>query len=51
MSPSFMLSRDGGAYGLAIYDGSERVVLWFNGDADLEHELSKVYDYLDALPE
>lgn len=51
MSPSFMLSRDGGAYGLAIYDGSERTVLWFNGDADLEHELSVVYDYIEALPE
>lgn len=51
MSPSFMLSRDGGAYGLAIYDGNERAVMWFNGDADLEHELSVVYDYLEALPE
>lgn len=46
---SFSLSRDGGAHGLALYDQGERVQLWFNGDADLDIELEKVFAYLETL--
>ena len=42
---TFSLSRDGGAYGLALYMDGERVQLWFNGDADLYAELAKVHTY------
>jgi len=48
---SFALTRDKGAHGLKLYDYStgERVQLWFNGDADLDAELSKVYAQLEAV--
>lgn len=46
---SFKLSRDGGAHGLSLYDNGERVDLWFNGDADLDVELEKVYYYLESV--
>jgi len=46
---SFSLSRDGGAHGFSLYGDGERVQLWFNGDADLDAELEKVYAYLDTL--
>lgn len=46
---SFKLSRDGGAHGLSLYDNGERADLWFNGDADLDLELEKVYVYLESV--
>lgn len=46
---SFQLSRDGGAHGLSLYLGGENVRLWFNGDADLDIELEKVFEYLQLL--
>lgn len=46
---TFLTSRDGGAYGLTLYDAGERVQLWFNGDCDLDAELMAVYDHLEAL--
>jgi hypothetical protein len=46
---SFSLSKDGGAHGLSLYDygSGERVRLWFNGDADLDTELEKVWHKLN----
>lgn len=49
MIVSFKLSRDGGAHGLDLYDNGEKVSLWFNGDADLDLELEKVFTYLETL--
>lgn len=49
MIVSFSLSRDQGAHGLALYDNGERVQLWFNGDADLDEELEKVFVYLETV--
>jgi hypothetical protein len=49
MIVSFSHSRDGGAHGLALYDQGERIQLWFNGDADLDTELEKVFEYLESL--
>lgn len=46
---SFSLSRDGGAHGLAFYDRGERTQLWFNGDADLDAELERVFAFLETL--
>jgi len=46
---TFSLSRDGGAHGLQLYSDGERVQIWFNGDADLDLELEKVYAYLETL--
>jgi hypothetical protein len=46
---SFSLSRDGGAHGLSLYTDGERVQLWFNGDADLDVELEKVFEYLESM--
>lgn len=45
MEISFSLSSDGGAHGLKLYDfkSGERATLWFNGDADLDAELEKVF--------
>lgn len=39
---TFLTSRDGGAYGLTLYDNGERVQLWFNGDCDIDAELNSV---------
>lgn len=49
MIVSFSLSRDEGAHGLALYDDGERTQLWFNGDADLDLELEKVFQFLETL--
>jgi hypothetical protein len=49
MIVSFSLSRDGGAHGLALYDQGSRTQLWFNGDADLDMELEKVFAFLETL--
>jgi hypothetical protein len=46
---SFKLSRDGGAHGLELYDNGESVRLWFNGDADLDIELEKVFAFLETI--
>lgn len=43
---TFLTSRDGGAYGVTLYDSGERVQLWFNGDADIDAELAAVHDRL-----
>lgn len=47
---AFALSRDGGAHSLKLYDfaSGERVQLWFNGDANLDEELGKVFAQLDS---
>lgn len=49
MIVSFKLSRDGGAHGLELYESGDKVALWFNGDADLDQELEKVFEYLEGL--
>jgi len=49
MGVTFSLSRDGGAHGLTLLDNGERAAMWFNGDADLDAELEKVYAYLESL--
>lgn len=41
---SFGLSRDGGAYSLTILLDGDRQTLWYNGSADLDAELEKVYE-------
>jgi len=41
---SFGYSRDGNAYNLTILLDGERETLWFNGNADLDEELRKVYE-------
>lgn len=41
---SFGLSRDGGAYSLTILLDGDRQTLWYNGSADLDVELEKVYE-------
>lgn len=48
MEVAFSYSKDGGAHGLSLYDYAtqERVRLWFNGDADLNTELEKVWHTL-----
>lgn len=46
---SFQLSRDSGAHGLSLYGEGENVRLWFNGDADLDVELEKIFVYLQAM--
>lgn len=53
MEVSFSYSKDGGAHGLSLYDYStqERVRLWFNGDADLNAELEKVWHTLTNAAE
>jgi len=50
MEIAFALSRDGGAHSLKLYDfgSGERVQLWFNGAAELDAELSKVFAKLDT---
>lgn len=50
MEVSFSLSKDGGAHGLSLYDyqTGERVRLWFNGDANLDLELSAVFEKLNS---
>lgn len=48
---TFALSRDGGAYGLRLMLDGDFTQLWFNGDADLQAELEKVFVMLDAMPE
>jgi hypothetical protein len=49
MIVSFKLSRDGGAHGLELYDNGDKASLWFNGDADLDAELEKVFEYLETV--
>lgn len=46
---SFGLSRDKGAHSLTIMLDGERATLWFNGDADLDAELEKVFAYVETL--
>lgn len=46
---TFGCSRDGGAHSLTLLLDGERETLWFNGDADLDAELERVYTYLDSL--
>ncbi len=46
---SFGLSRDKGAYNLTLFLDGERTTLWFNGDAALDEELTKVIIKLDAI--
>ena len=41
---SFGYSRDQNAYNLTILLDGDRETLWFNGDADLDEELRKVYE-------
>lgn len=46
---SFGLSRDGNAHSLTILLDGERETLWFNGDADLDLELEKVFAFFETL--
>ena len=46
---TFGLSRDGGAHSVTLLLDGDRQTLWFNGDADLDVELEKVYAVLDAM--
>lgn len=46
---SFGLSRDKGAHSCTIMLDGDRATLWFNGDADLDEELEKVYEYVNTL--
>ena len=46
---TFGLSRDGGAYMLTLMLDGDRRTLWFNGDADLDAELNKVWQTLDGM--
>lgn len=46
---TFGLSRDGGAHMLTLLLDGERAVLWFNGDAELDVELEKVYQQVATL--
>ena len=41
---SFGYSRDGNAYNVTILLDGDRETLWFNGDADLDEELRRVYE-------
>lgn len=41
---SFGYSRDQNAYNLTILLDGDRETLWFNGDADLNDELRRVYE-------
>lgn len=43
------LSRDGGAYSLTLLLDGERETLWFNGNAELDAELEKVYQTLETM--
>lgn len=46
---TFGTSRDGGAYSLTLMLDGDRAPLWFNGDADLDLEMEKVFAYLESL--
>ncbi len=46
---TFGLSRDEGAYSLTLLLDGSRETLWFNGDVDLDAELSAVAEQLDAM--
>lgn len=46
---TFGLSRDQGAHMLTLLLDGERETLWFNGDADLDLELEKVYQLFNTL--
>lgn len=46
---SFTLSRDQGAHGLTVMLDGDRTTLWFNGDADLNLELEKVFAWAETL--
>jgi hypothetical protein len=46
---SFTLSRDQGAHGVTLMLDGERTTLWFNGDADLNEELEKVFAWSETL--
>lgn len=46
---TFGTSRDGGAYSVTLLLDGDRETLWFNGDADLDDELSAVVETLDAM--
>lgn len=45
---SFGLSRDGGAHSLTILLDGDRETLWFNGGADLDLELEKVFEMFNT---
>ncbi len=46
---TFGTSRDQGSYSLTLMLGKERETLWFNGDADLDAELTAVVDTLSQI--
>lgn len=46
---TFGLSRDGGAHSLTLLLDGDRQTLWFNGSADLDEELEKVYQTLETM--
>lgn len=46
---TFGLSRDGGAHFLTLLLDQDKQTLWFNGDADLDAELERVYATLDSM--
>lgn len=45
----FGLSRDQGAHSVTLLLGPKKVPLWFNGDADLNDELTSVVDTLSQI--
>jgi len=46
---TFGRSRDGGAMSLTLLLDGDRQTLWFNGDADLDAELEKVWQTLETM--
>lgn len=46
---TYSRSRDGGAYSVTLMLDGDKQTLWFNGDADLDHELELVYATLEAM--
>ena len=47
----FGLSKDRGAHSLTLMLGGKRQPLWYNGDADLDEELTAVVDMLAGMEE
>lgn len=48
---TFGLSRDQGAHSLTLLLDGQRKTLWFNGDANLDEELTNVLGVLEAMLE
>lgn len=46
---TFGTSRDQGAHSVCLLLDNDREVLWFNGDADLTHEMELVVGKLQAM--